>query len=125
MQLLSKCFRHLHTTFRPSQQQSEASQASRVHAGFRPSGLSRNKTVRTPNVADAANARQRVDAMLCRLSVNSARLAEQEWLRTNILIDCILCEERGVCRLWLADPEADPQAYKHFCPNAERFRTLN
>ena len=90
-----------------------ASEASRLHARFQPS------------VANAADARHRVDAMLCRLSVDSARLDEREWLRINILIDCIRCEERGVCRLWLADIEADPQAYKHFCPNAERFRTLN
>ena len=78
-----------------------------------------------PSAADIVNAHDRVNAMLFQLGVDSARLNEMAWLRTSIDLDCASCGQRATCRLWLADPEADPDAYKHFCPNAKRFGMLN
>lgn len=38
--------------------------------------------------------------------------------------NCLGCREAGRCGRWLADPEADPLAWRRFCPNAELFARL-
>ena len=78
-----------------------------------------------PTAAGIVNARDRVNAMLFRLGIDSDGLNQMAWLRTCIDLDCASCGQRAECRLWLADLEADPDGYKRFCPNAGRFEMID
>ena len=135
VQLLSRYFCRVRTALPSSRKQSESSQGLRLHAfpgtgELRPQRTRDEKSgpkisVDHPSAADILNAHDRVNAMLFRLGVDSARLNKMAWLRPRIDLDCASCGQRATCRLWLADPEADPDAYKQFCPNAKRLAALN
>ena len=71
-----------------------------------------------------AVANSMVSAMAQRVGVDPLEIAADSWLKDDITRECTRCTNRGKCRLWLADYEADGDGYKEFCSNADKFQKL-